>query len=78
MSWITFNINLTRLVEAVERLAVVAERAFPLPEFHETKKSGPDSIVRVSPEALWEKQRQRKIEKAKAEGIPLDELDLNP
>lgn len=67
MSLVTFNINLTRLVEAVERLAVVAERAFPLPEFHETRKRGPESIVRTSPELLFERQRERERRRIRKE-----------
>lgn len=75
MAWIEFNINLTRCAEALERLAVVAERAFPVPEFHEQKLRGPETIVRTSPESIWEKQQERKRRRIRrAEGLP-DEDD---
>ena len=67
MAWIEFNINLTRCAEALERLAVVAERAFPLPEFHETKKRGPEAIIRNSPAAQWERERQKELAQIREE-----------
>jgi hypothetical protein len=71
MSLITLNINLTRLVEATERIAVCLERAFPLPEFHETKKRGPEALIKNSPVAQWEREQLRERKRIREEeGLP--------
>jgi len=71
VSLINLTVNMTRVAEALERIAVCMERAFPVPEFHETKKRGAEAIVRSSPAAQWEreqKQIRRKIREE--EGLP--------
>ena len=78
MAFIELNINLNRVADALERICLVIERAFPptvIPE-QEPKKRGPDHLVTYSPSSAWEREMRAKIQRARDEGVPLDELGL--
>lgn len=71
MSLINLQIDMKQCAEALIRIAVVLERAFPLPEFKEAKQRGSESIVRTSPASLWEAQQSRERKRIRREqGLP--------
>lgn len=60
MSLITINANLDKLTLVLERIANALDRAYPdipLPT-HPSAPYGPDSLITVTDEQLWEQEQE--------------------
>lgn len=79
MALIELNINLNRTADALEKICEILERAYPpivIPE-QEPKKIGKEALIRMTPGQRYDREFDKKMEQAKEQGIPLDELDLH-